>query len=130
MHRRWTSSVSTLNSILSIAINYKNTTEEDVHPDSAHLSKDAPPLVFNPQTVEATTSAQPTPLPVRTLCVLFWLHFGAGVCFFAAFPFIPRMVRDFHIAETDEKVGYYVGVVESLFAVSVDVLPPRSSASH
>jgi hypothetical protein len=30
------------------------------------------------------------------------------------FPFVPFMVRDFHVADTDEKVGYYKPVVGSI----------------
>ena len=31
------------------------------------------------------------------------------------FPFVPFMVRDFHVADTDEKVGYYAGLIASCF---------------
>ncbi|KAJ3998872.1 major facilitator superfamily domain-containing protein [Lentinula boryana] len=59
------------------------------------------------------------PLPWRQLFILFWVQLAEPLTSQVIYPFINKMVRDMPITGGDEaKMGYYAGVIESLFSVT------------
>ncbi|KAF9445520.1 MFS general substrate transporter [Macrolepiota fuliginosa MF-IS2] len=58
----------------------------------------------------------PTSLPWPQLSLLLFLQLGEPLTSQVIYPFAPQLIRDLNITNGDEgKVGYYVGVIESLF---------------
>ena len=56
------------------------------------------------------------PLPMGQILALCYARLFEPVAFFSIFPFINQMIRDFDIR--DEDVGFYSGLVESLFSLT------------
>lgn len=59
----------------------------------------------------------PTPLPVRQLVVLCAMRLTEPISYTLIFPFVNQMIRDLRVTDDPKKIGYYGGVVESIFAV-------------
>ncbi|GAA6035772.1 hypothetical protein JCM8097_005693 [Rhodosporidiobolus ruineniae] len=67
--------------------------------------------------VEEVPAAKPaTPLPTKQVFVLCLMRFGEPIAFTLIFPFVARFVEDLHVTDDPKKVGYYAGLIESLFA--------------
>ncbi|KAJ3723993.1 major facilitator transporter [Lentinula raphanica] len=65
------------------------------------------------------TKPSRTPLPWRQLFVLFWIQLAEPLTSQVIYPFINKMVKDMPITGGDEaKMGYYAGVIESLFSMT------------
>ncbi|KAF7327420.1 Major facilitator superfamily multidrug-resistance DHA1 sub-family [Mycena kentingensis (nom. inval.)] len=57
-----------------------------------------------------------TPLPVAQLGIVLFLQLAEPLTSQVIYPFAPQLIRDVGITNGDEtKVGYYVGVMQSLF---------------
>ncbi|EXC30779.1 Protein ZINC INDUCED FACILITATOR-LIKE 1 [Morus notabilis] len=54
-------------------------------------------------------------IPFKHLFYVFVVCLSAALPISSLFPFLYFMIRDFHIAKTDEDIGYYVGFVGSAF---------------
>ncbi|GMY19950.1 protein ZINC INDUCED FACILITATOR 1-like isoform X1 [Fagus crenata] len=54
-------------------------------------------------------------LPYKHLVFLFIVVLAAALPISSLFPFLYFMIRDFHIAEREEDIGYYAGYVGSAF---------------
>lgn len=54
-------------------------------------------------------------LPYKHLFFLFIVVLAAALPISSLFPFLYFMIRDFHIAEREEDIGYYAGYVGSAF---------------
>lgn len=80
--------------------------EDDAGARSLLLSHSSPPVP--PQ--------QETPLPTRELAVLWFARLCEPINFSVIFPFINEMVLDVGATDDKAKVGFYAGMVESLFA--------------
>ncbi|GAA5880633.1 hypothetical protein JCM16303_004290 [Sporobolomyces ruberrimus] len=59
-----------------------------------------------------------TPLPTAQVLVLCLMRFGEPIAFTVIFPFIARFLEDLHVTDDPSKIGYYAGIVESLFALT------------
>ncbi|GAA5866645.1 hypothetical protein JCM8547_002708 [Rhodosporidiobolus lusitaniae] len=59
-----------------------------------------------------------TPLPFKQVLVLCLMRFGEPIAFTLIFPFIARFVEDLHVTDDPKKIGYYAGLIESLFALT------------
>ncbi|GAA5986072.1 hypothetical protein JCM11641_005547 [Rhodosporidiobolus odoratus] len=59
-----------------------------------------------------------TPLPTKQVLVLCLMRFGEPIAFTLIFPFVARFVEDLHVTDDPKKVGYYAGLIESLFALT------------
>ncbi|BGP15425.1 hypothetical protein JCM10213v2_003393 [Rhodosporidiobolus nylandii] len=59
-----------------------------------------------------------TPLPVRQVFVLCLMRFGEPIAFTLIFPFVAQFVADLHVTEDPKRIGYYAGLIESLFALT------------
>ncbi|GEM08253.1 MFS multidrug transporter [Rhodotorula toruloides] len=57
-----------------------------------------------------------TPLPLTQLLVLSLMRFGEPVAFTLIFPFISQFIEDLHVTDDPSKIGYYAGIIESIFA--------------
>lgn len=58
-----------------------------------------------------------TPLPKMQLFLLFFIRMTDPVAFNCIFPFVQQMILDIGAVEDPEKVGYYAGLVESIFSL-------------
>ncbi|CAH7686094.1 major facilitator superfamily domain-containing protein, partial [Phakopsora pachyrhizi] len=59
-----------------------------------------------------------TPLPVRQLAILCLMRATEPISFTVIFPFINQMIEDLKIAPDPSQVGFYAGLIESIFALS------------
>ncbi|RKP34180.1 major facilitator superfamily domain-containing protein, partial [Dimargaris cristalligena] len=59
-----------------------------------------------------------TPLPWRQITVLMLFRISEPISFTVLFPFVYFMVRDFHITEDPKEIGFYVGIVASVFSIA------------
>ncbi|GJJ06655.1 hypothetical protein Clacol_000850 [Clathrus columnatus] len=59
----------------------------------------------------------PTPLPLRNLAIVMLLTAMPPVVFEVIFPFINQMILEIGIVNDPERVGFYSGIVESVFSV-------------
>ncbi|KAF8590442.1 MFS general substrate transporter [Ramaria rubella] len=60
----------------------------------------------------------PTPIPKLQLAVLCLARFADPITFTQIFPYVNEMIEDIGIANTPSQVGFYSGIVESVFAIS------------
>lgn len=44
------------------------------------------------------------------------MRFGEPVAFTLIFPFISQFIEDLHVTDDPSKIGYYAGIIESIFA--------------
>lgn len=56
-----------------------------------------------------------TGLPIKQLLSMWMIVLGTALSISSLFPFLYFMIRDFHIAEREEDIGYYAGYVGSSF---------------
>ncbi|GAA5829858.1 hypothetical protein JCM11251_007909 [Rhodosporidiobolus azoricus] len=66
--------------------------------------------------VEEVAPRKATPLPAKQVFVLCLMRFGEPIAFTLIFPFVARFVEDLHVTDDPKKIGYYAGLIESLFA--------------
>ncbi|BGP47414.1 hypothetical protein JCM10450v2_003266 [Rhodotorula kratochvilovae] len=59
---------------------------------------------------------QATPLPLKQVAVLCLMRFGEPIAFTLIFPFVAQAVADTGVTDDARKIGYYAGIIESLFA--------------
>ncbi|KAF4604463.1 hypothetical protein EYR40_003237 [Pleurotus pulmonarius] len=60
-----------------------------------------------------------TPVPWRQLSILLFLQLAEPLSSQVIYPFAPQLIRELGVTHGDEaKVGYYVGLIESLFFVT------------
>ncbi|GAA5847710.1 hypothetical protein JCM9279_004995 [Rhodotorula babjevae] len=57
-----------------------------------------------------------TPLPLKQVAVLCLMRFGEPIAFTLIFPFVAQAVADTGVTNDPRKIGYYAGIIESLFA--------------
>ncbi|GAA5986579.1 hypothetical protein JCM10908_003809 [Rhodotorula pacifica] len=57
-----------------------------------------------------------TPLPLKQVLVLCLMRFAEPVAFSLIFPFISQFIEDLHVTDDPSRIGYYAGLIESLFA--------------
>ncbi|EGF99297.1 uncharacterized protein MELLADRAFT_94767 [Melampsora larici-populina 98AG31] len=65
-----------------------------------------------------TLSRQRTPLPVKQLLVLCIMRLTEPISYTLIFPFINQMLEEMKVSPDPKQIGYYAGVIESLFAVA------------
>ncbi|PLW29722.1 hypothetical protein PCASD_15587 [Puccinia coronata f. sp. avenae] len=84
--------------------------------------QDAAPLL-----PEASHSGQPnpqetrplrTPLPLKQLGIICLMRVSEPISYTLIFPFINQMLEDLKVTDDPKQVGYYAGVIESLFAIA------------
>ncbi|KAL5524633.1 hypothetical protein ACEPAF_9773 [Sanghuangporus sanghuang] len=86
--------------------------------DDTYISDEEEP--FSPASSSATLclkTSKLTPFPWRAVSVILVLNAVQPLTFELVFPFINQMVLDVGVVDDPERVGYYSGVIESLFAV-------------
>ncbi|KAG0709385.1 major facilitator superfamily domain-containing protein [Suillus ampliporus] len=81
--------------------------------DSPRTASDTTPLI------PAGASKRPkTPLPKFQICILLMLHVTEPIASMSIFSYINQLIRELGITGGDEAaVGYYAGIIESLFFV-------------
>ncbi|TNY17581.1 major facilitator superfamily domain-containing protein [Rhodotorula diobovata] len=67
---------------------------------------------------EPVTVPKATPLPLKQVAVLCLMRFGEPIAFTLIFPFVAQSVADTGITKDPRKIGYYAGIIESLFALT------------
>ncbi|KAH9809345.1 major facilitator superfamily domain-containing protein [Melampsora americana] len=85
-------------------------------PSNSHSSDDAPPKTYSSIEDSCYQIKKPTPLPKKQLAILCVMRFTEPISFTVIFPFINQMIEDLGIASDRTHVGYYAGLIESLFA--------------
>ncbi|EGF99271.1 uncharacterized protein MELLADRAFT_94763 [Melampsora larici-populina 98AG31] len=63
-------------------------------------------------------SQKRTPLPVKQLMVLCVMRITEPISYTLIFPFINQMLDDMKVSPDPKQIGYYAGVIESLYAVA------------
>ncbi|KAI9621619.1 hypothetical protein H4Q26_015627 [Puccinia striiformis f. sp. tritici PST-130] len=97
------------------------------------INERKPLLSRTPSSTEANESPEPdplpeqsglqerttrTPLPVRQLVVLCIMRITEPISYTLIFPFINQMLEDMKVSEDPKQIGYYAGLIESLFAIA------------
>ncbi|KAG0139304.1 hypothetical protein CROQUDRAFT_666707 [Cronartium quercuum f. sp. fusiforme G11] len=59
-----------------------------------------------------------TPLPVKQLLVLCCMRLTEPISYTLIFPFINQMLEELKVCSDPRQIGYYAGVIESLFAIA------------
>ncbi|KAI5122776.1 hypothetical protein M0805_000120 [Coniferiporia weirii] len=75
--------------------------------------------VLSPSSSSATLCAQasgPKPFPWRQVSVILVLNAVQPLAFELVFPFINQMVLEIGVVDDPERVGFYSGIIESIFA--------------
>ncbi|KIR25451.1 hypothetical protein I307_06034 [Cryptococcus deuterogattii 99/473] len=57
-----------------------------------------------------------TPLPVTQIVVLMVVRLAEPISYTVIFPFINQMVEELQVTDNPDRVGFYSGLVESVFA--------------
>lgn len=60
-------------------------------------------------------TATRTPLPVLQISLILLVQLCEPIAYTSVFPFINSLVVEVGIAKEEKDVGYYVGLIESLF---------------
>lgn len=68
-------------------------------------------------TLKPSSRASPTPLPLRTVALVMLLTAMAPIVFELVFPFLNQMILEVGIVTDPEQVGFYSGIVESVFSL-------------
>ncbi|KAI8812837.1 major facilitator superfamily domain-containing protein [Cladochytrium replicatum] len=79
------------------------------------------PLLGDERDSLSTTSVtdvtpKKTPLPLRQLIVIAAVSFAEPLGGSIIFPFIYQMIRSFNVTDDEKKLGYYVGLITSVFS--------------
>ncbi|KAG1749005.1 major facilitator superfamily domain-containing protein [Suillus paluster] len=61
---------------------------------------------------------KPTPLPKGQLAALCAVRLVEPIAFTQLFPYVNEFMSDLHLTDDPSKIGFYSGLVESLFAIS------------
>ncbi|KAG2360853.1 major facilitator superfamily domain-containing protein [Suillus spraguei] len=74
----------------------------------------------NPHTAEAQIVEKPksTPLPKAQLTALCIVRLVEPIAFTQIFPYVNEFMSDLHLTDDPSKIGFYSGLVESVFAIS------------
>ncbi|KAG2360854.1 major facilitator superfamily domain-containing protein [Suillus spraguei] len=74
----------------------------------------------NPHTAEAQIAEKPksTPLPKGQLAALCIVRLVEPIAFTQIFPYVNEFMSDLHLTDDPSKIGFYSGLVESVFAIS------------
>ncbi|PSS05526.1 hypothetical protein PHLCEN_2v3808 [Hermanssonia centrifuga] len=81
--------------------------------DSEHVAEATDPLL-RPE--ERKTEKTPTPLPKVQIGILLFFQLAEPITSQCIYPFINQLISELDITGGDErKVGYYAGLIESLF---------------
>ncbi|KAI8461182.1 major facilitator superfamily domain-containing protein, partial [Phakopsora pachyrhizi] len=59
-----------------------------------------------------------TPLPIRQIALLCIMRLTEPISFTLIFPFINQMLEDLKLSDDPKQIGYYAGLIESLFSVA------------
>ncbi|EGF99274.1 uncharacterized protein MELLADRAFT_94771 [Melampsora larici-populina 98AG31] len=87
-------------------------------PSESSIADERSPLVATPPNSHVTLYKSRTPLPVRQLFVLCIMRLTEPISYTLIFPFINRMLEDMKVSPDSKQIGYYAGVIESLFAIA------------
>ncbi|KAG9049173.1 hypothetical protein FS837_010992 [Tulasnella sp. UAMH 9824] len=70
------------------------------------------------QPLLAKSKSERTPLPVFQLAVLCLVRLAEPIAYTQIFPYVNAMVEELHVTDNAADVGFYSGLVDSLFAVA------------
>ncbi|KAF9648963.1 MFS general substrate transporter [Thelephora ganbajun] len=56
-----------------------------------------------------------TPLPWAQLSIVLFVQLAEPLTSQVIYPFVPELIRSLNVAKSDAEVGYYVGIMQSLF---------------
>lgn len=85
-------------------------------PSDAHSSDHYSTRSYSSIEDSCRQTPKSTPLPKKQLAILCIMRFTEPISFTVIFPFINQMIEDLGIASDRTHVGYYAGLIESLFA--------------
>ncbi|KAG9091891.1 hypothetical protein FS749_016163 [Ceratobasidium sp. UAMH 11750] len=93
-----------------------NVTNRNDQNDFHALNEEAPLLC--PNDVERSTPVEPpmTPVPKAQLLALCLARLAEPIAYTQIFPYINQMIEDLGIADSPAQVGFYSGVVDSIFS--------------
>ncbi|KAL7424049.1 hypothetical protein Q5752_001634 [Cryptotrichosporon argae] len=58
-----------------------------------------------------------TPLPTSQIAVLMGIRLAEPIAYTVIFPFINQMVEELGVTDNPDRIGYYSGIIESVFAL-------------
>ncbi|SGY79791.1 BQ5605_C008g05223 [Microbotryum silenes-dioicae] len=87
------------------------------HAGPSHEDDEHQPLLLTPST--AAEQSPPQPFPLRQVLILFLMRFSEPVASLVIFPFISKFIEDLGLTDQPERIGYYAGLIESLFALTM-----------
>ncbi|TDL27292.1 MFS general substrate transporter [Rickenella mellea] len=90
----------------------------EVANEVAHAHDETRPLLHDREAHPLTHSAPPTPLPRTQLTTLCAIRLADPIAFTQIFPYVNQMMENFGVATNPSQVGFYSGLVESLFALA------------
>ncbi|KAG8989398.1 hypothetical protein FRB90_002252 [Tulasnella sp. 427] len=70
------------------------------------------------QPLLAKGNVQRTPLPVFQLAILCLVRLAEPIAYTQIFPYVNAMVEELHVTDNPADIGFYSGLVDSLFAVA------------
>ncbi|KAF8305055.1 MFS general substrate transporter [Clavulina sp. PMI_390] len=113
---------STSNSDLFLDLSTLNESIDTNRNDLNNYGLAAPTSSIEDQSTSSTPipSSTPTPLPLMQIAILLFLLLTEPIAGFVIYPFIAKLVGELGITTNNDKnaVGYYVGLIESLFYVA------------
>ncbi|KAG0142330.1 hypothetical protein CROQUDRAFT_240347 [Cronartium quercuum f. sp. fusiforme G11] len=71
-----------------------------------------------PLNIHQSTNITRTPLPIKQIIVLCVMRLTEPISYTLIFPFINKMLEDMKVSHDPKQIGYYAGIIESLFAVA------------
>ncbi|KAF7338684.1 MFS domain-containing protein [Mycena venus] len=88
------------------------------HPRPGPQSSDESTPLLSSEYADLEAAKRKTPLPKGQLAALCISRLADPIAYCQLFPYINQMLFDLHVTDDISKVGFYSGLVESIFAVS------------
>ncbi|KAG8754335.1 hypothetical protein FRC12_011229, partial [Ceratobasidium sp. 428] len=110
---------------LTLSVEFLHEMHEERDSELASTPTGASTVVGSPAASIKLPAPAPTPLPMAKFSVLLVLSSITPLAFELVYPFVNAMVVDIGITNDPEQVGFYSGLVESVFSVTgfIMILP-------
>ncbi|WVR05194.1 hypothetical protein IAU60_002206 [Kwoniella sp. DSM 27419] len=66
--------------------------------------------------ISPSRASGPTPLPFTQIAVLMGVRLAEPIAYTVIFPFVNQMVEELKVTDNPDRIGFYSGLVESVFA--------------
>ncbi|KAJ8592806.1 MFS general substrate transporter [Rhizopogon salebrosus TDB-379] len=86
--------------------------------DTTNYDETCPLLRTSNAEAQSFEKPKPTPLPKAQLAALCTVRLADPIAFTQLFPYVNEFMNDLHLTDDPSKIGFYSGLIESLFAIS------------